>query len=318
MTETAAINAIGACRMDAVRAAHANPILRGLGAPDPARIGETRDAGLFMLHFASAHHRLAVILDVMRYYARQANLEPTDYPALVSATAACGERSPHEIAEDAYRQAIALAPTLAEAHFALARLRQLQGKHDLALSGLATTLEHPVHALASPSAFLHANAHWERATLLEDLERDQDALQAYRAALSGLVSFGVHHVRVARFFRRMGLIVEAIAEFRKCMTYSHRYFPEFMLPPLSAEPRVEPPPVTPIYETTTGDVVVFHEGQYFAVPASLWHRSAGETTAITAEMAAASRHANNIAVLEPARAPTGHHPAPGAGAGHHH
>ena len=80
MTETAA-----AATIDLVRAAHANPILRGLGAPDPARIGEARDAALFMLHFASAHHRLAVILDVMRYYARQADLDPTDYPALVSA-----------------------------------------------------------------------------------------------------------------------------------------------------------------------------------------------------------------------------------------
>ena len=290
--------------MDAVRAAHASPILRGLGAPDPARIGEANQAGLFMLHVASAHHRLAVILEVMRYYARQANLDPTDYPALVSAEAACRERSAHAIAEDAYRHAIALAPTLAEAHFALARLRQLQGKRELALSGFATTLEHGVHALASPSAFLHANAHWERATLLEDFGRDAEALQAYRAALSGLASFGVHHVRVARFFRRMGLITEAIAEFRKCMAYSHRYFPEFMLPPLSAPPAVEPTPVTPVYVTSTGDVVVFHEGQYLAVPASLWQRSAGEPTAITADMAAASRRASNIAVLEPAHAST--------------
>jgi tetratricopeptide (TPR) repeat protein len=302
MTETAATDAIEAGRMDAVRAVHANPILRGLGAPDPARISEANQAGLVMLHFASAHHRLAVILDVMRYYARQANLDPTDYPALASAEAACREHGAHEIAEDAYRHAIALAPTLAEAHFALARLHQLQAKHDLALSGFATALEHPVHALASPSAFLHANAHWERATLLEDFGRDADALQAYRAALSGLASFGAHHVRVARFFRRMGLITEAIAEFQKCMAYSHRYFPEFMLPPLSAAPAVAPTPVTPVHVTSTGDVVVFHEGQYLAVPASLWQRSAGELTAITADMAAASRRASNIAVLEPAHA----------------
>ena len=162
-----------------------------------------------------------------------------------------------------------------------------------------------MHALApSPSAYLHANAHWERATLLEDVGRDADALQAYRAALSGLGSFGVHHVRVARFFRRMGLIAEAIAEFRKCMAYSHRYFPEFMLPPLSAAPGAEPAAVTPIYETTTGDVVVFHEGQYLAVPAGLWKRSASEVTAITADMAAASRRASNIAALEPAQAST--------------
>jgi tetratricopeptide (TPR) repeat protein len=301
VTETAAIDAIGPSRMDAVRAAHANPILRGLGAPDPVRIGQAKDAGLFMLHFASAHHRLAVILDVMRYYARQANLEPTDYPALVSAETACGERSAHDIAEDAYRWAIALVPTLAEAHFALARLHQLQGKHDLALSGLATALEHPLHALASPSAFLHANAHWERATLLDDMGRDADALQAYRAALSGLASFGVHHVRVARFFRRVGLIAEAIAEFRKCMAYSHRYFAEFMLPPLSAAPATEPAPPTPVYVTSAGDVVVFHEGQYLAVPAGLWHHSTGE---VTADMAAASRRANNIAVLEPSHTPT--------------
>jgi tetratricopeptide (TPR) repeat protein len=298
VTETAAI---GANRMDAARTAHANPILRGLGAPDPARIGRARDAGLFLLHFASAHHRLAIILDVMRYYARQASLDPTDYPALVSAEAACGKRSAHDIAEDAYRQAIALVPTLAEAHFALARLHQLQGKHDLALSGHAKTLEHPVHALASPSAFLHANAHWERATLLEDMGRNADALQAYRAALSGLASFGVHHVRVARFFRRMGLIAEAIAEFQKCMVYSHRYFPEFMLPPLSASPAAEPAPLPPVYVTTAGDVVVFHEGQYLAVPAGLWERSTGH---VTADMAAVSRRASNIAVLEPAHAPT--------------
>ncbi|MBV9984803.1 tetratricopeptide repeat protein [Bradyrhizobium sp.] len=301
MTEAATTDA---GRMDAVRAAHANAILRGLGAPDPAMMSEANQAGLFMLHFASAHHRLAVVLDVMRYYARQASLDPTDYPALVSAEAACRERSAHEIAEDAYRHAIALAPTLAEAHFALARLRQLQGKRDLALSGFATTLEHPVHALASPSAFLHANAHWERATLLEDFGRDAEALQSYRAALSGLASFGVHHVRVARFFRRIGLTAEAIAEFRKCMIYSHRYFPEFMLPPLSAAPAVGPTPVTPVYVTSTGDVVVFHEGQYLAVPAGLWQRSAGELTVIPADMAAASRRASNIAALEPAHAST--------------
>ena len=126
-----------------------------------------------------------------------------------------------------------------------------------------------------------------------------DALQAYQAALSGLASFGVHHARVARFFRRIGLVAEAIAEFRKCMAYSHRYFPEFMLPPLSAAPSAEPAPVTPLYVTTAGDVVVFHEGQYLAVPARLWQGSAGAVTAITADMAAASRRASNIAVLEP-------------------
>jgi hypothetical protein len=92
---------------------------------------------------------------------------------------------------------------------------------------------------------------------------------------------------VARFFRRIGLVAEAIAEFRKCMAYSHRYFPEFMLPPLSAAPSAEPAPVTPLYVTTAGDVVVFHEGQYLAVPARLWRGSAGAVTAITADMAAA-------------------------------
>jgi len=208
------------------------------------------------------------------------------------------ESSSRAIARSCYTYSISASPDLAEAHYNLGRLDQADSSREAALARYRRVLELQPHERATPHAHLLANAHWESATLLEDLGRSQEALVAYRAALAGLSSFGVHHIRVAKFFRRMNCMTEALTEFRKGMGYSHRYFPEFLLPPLTAAEPVPPARLRPIHETARGEIVVFWQGQYYALPAQNRQNIDDGVFELSEEQLQNARQANNIASLE--------------------
>jgi tetratricopeptide (TPR) repeat protein len=276
------------------------PILRSFGAPLSDLIFRSlREApSLVVLHLAAAFHRLSIVLDVLNFYARRTQLPTADFPALTLLIGVLDGEDPNSTAIKLYRRAVDLAPDLAEAHYGLARLAQRTSELEVALSEFETVLRLRPHREAPPHAFLHANAHWERATILECQGRNEEALQAYRAALGGLDTFGVHHIRVARFLRRLGLLEEAAVHFRRCMTYTHRYFPEFNLPPLAPAESVNSPSMDAIYETQRGDVVIFWQGQYVAVPPEHWPISQEGITELASKPVDPIRRATSIAALE--------------------
>ncbi len=265
--------------------AYAKPLLRAFGAPAPQPPEAPGKASVVALHLATAFYRLAIVLDVLRFYGERSRLPKLELVPLVMMMEALAGQQPRAVAERLYRQALVVSPNLAEAHYALACLSRDEASHDRALDGYAAALRLSPHLEAPAHAYLHANAHWERATIFEDLGLNAEALIEYRAALARLDKFGVHHIRVARFFRRLGLLEEAAEHFRRCMTYSHRYFAEFILPPLQP-PR---PPVSPMVEVIhtnrRGEQVVFWQGAYFSVPQMLWPVSPKELEDVVASMA---------------------------------
>lgn len=285
--------------------AYDDPLLKGLQTPDPAFLDspEAESAAgpaLFALHLGVAFHRKAIVSDVMQSYARRSGLDRQSYPPLCVLDPTTGGETADCIAMQCYDASISVDESLAEAHYNRARLFQRQGNRHAALQGFRSCLEHPPHERCSPHAHLHANAHWESAGLCEAIGQTEAALQAYRAALAGLGQFGVHHVRVARFFRKQGLADEAVAEFRKCMGYSHRYFPEFMPPALVPEQSGPEMETDCLYETAGGAFIVFWQGRYHALPASIWHAVADGRTALTQDLVDGTPQAASIAGLETA------------------
>lgn len=281
-------------------------VLRGLEAPEPHQVDDPtpQSQGLFALHLGATFHRRAIIVEVMQYYARRRGFSHADFPSLALVTETGSGGSSREYARSCYDFAVFASPELAEAHYNLARLDQAERTYESALTRFRKVLELEPHARATPHAHLHANAHWEMATVCECLGRDADALSAYKVALAGLTSFGVHHIRVAKFFRKMNSVADAISEFRKGMEYSHRYFPEFLLPSLSSASPVPPPRVQAVYETTRGETVVFWQGQYYALPAGAWPRGGDDIFELTDEQRADARRASSIVRLEePVRGP---------------
>lgn len=286
--------------MNIAEHAFSDQVLRGLEAPNPeqANAAAPPDQGLFALHLGAAFHRRAIMVDVMRFYKDQRGFRPDEFPSLALVTEADDDNSSRKVARSCYTYSTSASPDLAESHYNLGRLDQSERSSDAALARYRKVLELQPHERATPHAHLHANAHWESATLLEDLGRDQEALSAYKAALIGLASFGVHHIRVAKFFRRMNCMAEALAEFRKGMGYSHRYFPEFLLPPLASPDAAPPAKLHPIHETAQGEIVVFWQGQYHALPARSRQGIDEGLFELSEEQLRDARQANNIADLE--------------------
>lgn len=223
---------------------------------------------LCALHAGAAYHRLAVILETLEAYASHAVLPPGEPAGLLLAREAVGVGSARARAEGSYRRALELDERLAEAWFNLGRLLQHAGERDAGLAAFERVVELEPHARALPHAQLHANAHWHAATLLEDMGREEAAMNHYRAATAHGESFGVHHDRYAHFLRRCGRLEEAILQYERMMTYSHRYFTEFVLPPLKAPMQAAPAPefLDVIYETTDGAAAVFWNSLYWRIP----------------------------------------------------
>jgi tetratricopeptide (TPR) repeat protein len=244
-----------------------DPLLAALGHPeaDPAQ------PALTALHQGAAQHRLALILETVQAYRRSAALEEGDLACLPLLERAAGHAAPRATAEAHYRAAIAADPRLAEAWFGLGRLRQYAVDGPAAVEAFERALGLPPHPRAPGHALLHANAHWHLATLAEDAGRDEAALEHYRRAVAKCDNFGVHHVRYALCLRRCGRAREAIPHFERMMTYSHRYFTEFVLPPLQPPAAAAPPPATldVLHETGDGALVVFWNNLYWALPRSM-------------------------------------------------
>lgn len=271
-----------------------------MGAPEPACLEADPHTGLIALHLGAAFHRLEIVSAVVRYYAKLTHWTDADYPVLALLGHHAREDEARLNAMTCYELAIQAAPDLAEAHYGVARLFQMTGQNEAAVAAFGNVLNLAPHRQAPAGTHLHGNAHWERANLFEALERPDEALVAYRAALSAVPNFGVHHLRAARFLRRMGFHEEAVAHFRKCMTYSHRYFPEFMPPPLAPTVGLPATSIEPIYETSRGEIVVGWNGEYYAVPRDIWPLDLNGLAQPGATLqSSAIRRASSISALEP-------------------
>jgi len=253
-----------------VAQAHAKPLLRACRAPGPEYLPDPDKAALVALHLGTTYYRLALIEDVLTFFAARARLRADEFAPLALIRETLEGQDPRATANHLCLQAIVLNPVLAEAHYVLARLAQARGEANRALECFNDVLRRSPHPQSPPEAFLHANAYWERATIFEDRDQNALALADYCAALARLPSFGAHHVRVAQFLRRLGLLEEAAEQFRRCMVYSQRHFPEFILPPLVPPTVSAAPSIEVIHELREGERVVFWQGSYFAIPALLW------------------------------------------------
>lgn len=249
-------------------------LLKDLEFPshDPAQ------PALTALHAGAAFHRLAVLREVVESYRTQAHLPDTDLAFLAIIEAAAGGVPARQQAQRFYEIALAWDDQLAEAWYSIARLRQHEGRLEAALDGFSRAAGLPQHPRAPGHASLRANAVFGRAWMLENLGRDDEAVTAYKQAVVLLDNFGVHHRRIADFFRRHGLITEAIQSYEKLMVYGHRYFPEFTLPPLKAP--LSPPPAAKqleaLYETSDGASIVFWQGAYYRIPRELMPMESAE------------------------------------------
>lgn len=251
-------------------AAARQPLLNELGAPAPSILEESSgsDQSLVWLHLGSAWLKMSVIADLAEFYCKttQTPLEWLGYGQILQE--AGGASGIRDQARTCFKAALDTNDRLAEAYFALGRIEQLSGNADLALEHFQTCTGLSQHALAAPDAHLKANAFWEAATILDASGRDAEALSHYQSAVSLLDSFGVHHVRYARFLRRIGRADEAANHYLACARYTHRYFPEFQPPRLGpAAPAAPADGLDTIFTTPDGDNVYFHAGQYTLLPA---------------------------------------------------
>lgn len=279
-------------------------VFQSFGAPngDVVETVLSKDPSLVALHLAATFYKIAIVLEVLQHYAFRAKLTIDEFPVLsLLINALKGER-PRSQARALYANAAKLAPDLSEAHYGLARLDQAESNLESALGGFEKVLSLPPHAETPPHAFLHANARWERATILEGQGRDKEALLSYRAAIAELGIFGVHHIRFARFLRRLGRFDEAAAHYRYCMSYTHRYFPEFILPPLTTPEILVTQPIDVIYNTQRGEPVIFWNGTYLALDGREWSPDLTNPRRLDRRLASGLSHrkASSIAALEDA------------------
>jgi len=255
----------------AIQNASMNPLLVELGLPTC----NDDEIPLTWLHLGAAFLKFSIIADLGEFYSVRSGQALSelgfghDLSTFGSATLA------REHARDAYLEAITEDPDFAEAHFGLARSIQLLKKQaddlDRAIFHFRRCADLQPHSLSPPHAYLHANAHWEIACIFEDNGRDEEALTAYRKAISLLSTFGIHHIRAARFFRRLGLHNEASAQYLVCSQYTHRHYPEFTLPPLvSLEPEnlEAVSNLDEVFTTLAGESIYFDNGKYVLVPSN--------------------------------------------------
>jgi tetratricopeptide (TPR) repeat protein len=251
-------------------AAAQQPLLNELGAPAKSVLEEREslDQSLVWLHLGTAWLKMSVIADLAEFYCKSTRtpLEWLGYGRVL--TEAGGASGIRDEARTCFRAALDANGRLAEAHFALGRIEQLSGNTIPALEHFQTCTGLAQHPHATPDAHLKANAFWEAATILDDAGRDTEALSHYQSAISLLDSFGVHHVRYARFLRRVGRREEAADHYLACARYTHRYFPEFQPPRLGpAAVSAAAGGLDTIFTTPDGDNVYFHAGQYTLLPA---------------------------------------------------
>jgi len=262
----------------AIQNASKNPLLVELGLPTC----DDDEIALTWLHLGAAYLKFSIIADLGEFYSARSGQALSELGFGQDVSAFGSAILAREHAHDAYLEAISEDPDFAEAHFGLARSIQLQKQQsddlDRAIFHFRRCVDLQPHSLGLPHAYLHANAHWEIACILEDTGRDEEASKAYRKAISLLSTFGVHHIRAARFFRRLGLHDEASAQYMVCSQYTHRYYPEFVLPPhvpLEAENLGAVSNLDEVFKTLAGDSIYFENGTYVLVPSNeIWPEDA--------------------------------------------
>lgn len=129
-----------------------------------------------------------------------------------------------------YDIALTLAPHFAEAHYNKASLHRTAGQTHQAMRSYKSALAFAPHARAKAHAFLHANAAWEAAVTALKLSRRRSAGAFFAKAVSALDNFGVDHRQLPLYFDRSDRLADAMAEFERVISYSHRYAPEFIEP----------------------------------------------------------------------------------------
>ena len=237
-----------------------SPLLLELGFPK----FNSDWSAMTALHAGAACHRLAVISESVNNYLSQADMGKDELEYLQLLSIDKDFENARMFAERYYQDALNLDDSLAEAWFAIARIFHQDKRLTEALTAYKRTLILQPHPKAPTSAQLHANANWHMATIYEDIGNESLALVYYREAISKCNCFGVHHKRYAVLLRRLGYIEDAMNEFEKMMVYNHRYFTEFLLPPLyPIETQVVNEYLDIIFETTTGHLVFFWDNLYW-------------------------------------------------------
>ena len=243
-------------------------ILHELGAPDQNTLVSINPSEqcLIWLHLGCAWLKISIISDLAEFYCSQAgkSLSWLGYgDALTGVGMAVGAR---DEAKRHYLAALNANPNLAEAKFSLGRVAQLSGDQEKHIHGFQIVFRQH-RTIVRAEAHLHANAYWEIANILEDAGRDPEALSFYTKAVNRLGGFGVHHLRYARILRRVGQIDMAAQHYLSCTKYSHRNFPEFMLPPFSIQTeQSKSSQLDVIFTRPDGAHVYFHQGSYVLVP----------------------------------------------------
>lgn len=248
------------------------PLLSDLGAPSPTifEAASPPEDALVWLHLGTAWLKLSIIAELAEFYCDQIG-EPLSWLGYGTAIQqAGGSTGALEKATEYYLAAAKADPALAEAQYALGRSAQIAGDREKALGHFRSCSHLKPHPVAPAGMHLKANAHWESACVLEDLGDDQGAMAEFRNALSNLDTFGVHHLRFAKFLRRLGHHAEAAKHYMECTRYTHRYFPEFQPPPLEASTQApSPTQLDSIFTTRNGENIYFHAGQYILIPAGI-------------------------------------------------
>jgi tetratricopeptide (TPR) repeat protein len=108
-------------------------------------------------------------------------------------------------AQDAYRRALALDPTHADAHVNLGRLLQERGRHPEAV------LQYREALRLVPG---HATAAFNLGTAFEDLKRAGDAISAYRQAIAQDDSLADAHYNLSRLLEKNGQKQAALRHLR--------------------------------------------------------------------------------------------------------
>ncbi len=112
-----------------------------------------------------------------------------------------------------YRQALRIRPDDAEAHFYLADSLYRLGKHEAALERYLAAVEHDPEYLEA----------WNQiGCVYAELNKWQEALQAYDEALAILPEFAETHLHKAETLRLMQRLPEAIEHWKLYLKYDHR------------------------------------------------------------------------------------------------
>lgn len=178
-----------------------------------------RTAPYFLVAQGIDYHRLALMRDLDRNFARSMELDPDDRPLNALFELRGPEEAPESRAEAFYRMALTLRPGFDKAAFNLARLLEKRAP--------AQAIELYENIIAGEASLLRPHACFRLGRLSAAAGDLAAAAAHYRAALADGAHFGQHHADIAETFRRAGFLAEALEQFERAATATHYYPPEF-------------------------------------------------------------------------------------------